>query len=128
MLSLRRSSPAEPQYRAEGCCCKEQLKNILPPKCSSPRREAPRERLRIWERSGLWACSPARGPASFAIAWREIVWRHIPAEFGKDGWYARHERHVIYWKLLPDGAVGVVTILHQRVCQLDRFREDLGEA
>ena len=62
-----------------------------------------------------------------AIARREIVWRRIPAEFGKDAWYARHERHVIYWKLLPDGAVGVVTILHERMHQLDRFREDAGE-
>ena len=64
-----------------------------------------------------------------AIARREIAWRHIPAEFGKHGWYARHERHVIYWKLLPDGAVGVVTILHQHLHlhQLDRFREDMGE-
>jgi toxin ParE1/3/4 len=62
-----------------------------------------------------------------AIARREIVGRRIPAEFGKDGWYARHERHVIYWKRLPDGAVGVVAILHERMHQLDRFREDAGE-
>jgi toxin ParE1/3/4 len=62
-----------------------------------------------------------------AIAGREVVWRRIPAEFGKDGWYARHERHVIYWKLLPDGAIGVVAILHERLHQLDRFRQDGGE-
>ncbi|MFL5294970.1 MAG: type II toxin-antitoxin system RelE/ParE family toxin [Phenylobacterium sp.] len=62
-----------------------------------------------------------------AIARRDMVWRRIPAEFGADGWYARHERHVIYWKRLPDDAIGVVTILHQRMHQLDRFREDAGE-
>lgn len=62
------------------------------------------------------------------IARREVVWRRLPAEFGQDGWCARHERHVIYWKLLPDDAIGIVTILHQRVHQLDRFREDAGEA
>ncbi|HEY0435652.1 MAG TPA: type II toxin-antitoxin system RelE/ParE family toxin [Phenylobacterium sp.] len=62
-----------------------------------------------------------------AIARREVVWRPIPAEFGVNGWYARHERHFIYWKLLPDGALGVVTILHSRMHQMDRFREDAGE-
>lgn len=69
----------------------------------------------------------AMAVAFAAIARREIVWRRIPAEFGKHGWYARHERHVIYWKLLPDGAVGVAAILHERMHQLDRFREDAGE-
>ncbi|CAN5743315.1 hypothetical protein BH11PSE1_BH11PSE1_04930 [soil metagenome] len=44
-----------------------------------------------------------------------------------DGWYARHEHHVIYWKLLPDRAVGVVNLLHEPMHQLDRFREDAGE-
>ena len=63
-----------------------------------------------------------------AIARREIVWRPIPAEFGVDGWYARHEHHLIYWKRLAGGAVGVVTILHERMHQMDRFREDAGEA
>jgi toxin ParE1/3/4 len=63
-----------------------------------------------------------------AIARRAIVWRRLPAEFGQDGWYTRHERHVIYWKLLPGDVVGVVTILHERRHQLDRFREDAGEA
>lgn len=61
-----------------------------------------------------------------AIARREILWRPVPAEFG-DGWYARHEHHLIYWRLLPDGALGIVTILHERMHQLDRFREDAGE-
>lgn len=59
-----------------------------------------------------------------AIARRQVVWRRLPAEFGQDGWYARHERHVIYWRVLPDGAIGIVTSLHQRMHQLARFRGD----
>ena len=62
-----------------------------------------------------------------AIAKREVVWRRIPAELGVDGWYARYERHFIYWKVLADGDLGIVTILHQRMHQMDRFREDAGE-
>lgn len=62
-----------------------------------------------------------------AIASRKIAWRAIPAEFGVDGFYCRHEHHYIYWRLLSDGAVGIVTILHKRMHQFDRFREDLPE-
>jgi toxin ParE1/3/4 len=61
-----------------------------------------------------------------AIAARSIPWRAIPAEFGVDGFYCRHEHHYIYWRVLADGAVGIVTILHERMHQLDRFRDDSG--
>ena len=60
------------------------------------------------------------------IAARDIMWRAIPAEFGIDGYYTRHRHHYIYWRVLSDGAVGIVTILHERMHQLDRFREDRG--
>lgn len=67
---------------------------------------------------GLFAC--------FArIAERDVVWRAVPAEFGVDGFYARHEHHYVYWRILADGAVGIVTVLHERMHQLDRFRSDL---
>jgi toxin ParE1/3/4 len=59
-----------------------------------------------------------------AIAARQFPWRPIPAEFGVDGFVCRYESHFIYWKMLADGAVGIVTVLHARMHQLDRFRED----
>jgi len=61
------------------------------------------------------------------IAARKIPWRPIPAEFGVEGFYCRHEHHYIYWRVLSDGAVGIVTVLHERMHQLDRFREDLPQ-
>jgi len=61
------------------------------------------------------------------IARHDIVSRAIPAEFGINGFYCRYERHYVYWRKLADGAVGIVTILHERMHQLTRFRED-GEA
>ena len=67
---------------------------------------------------GLFACFDG-------IASRMIPWRTIPAEFGVDGFYCRHQHHYIYWRLLSDGAIGIVTVLHERMHQLDRFREDL---
>jgi toxin ParE1/3/4 len=52
--------------------------------------------------------------------------RPVPAEFGVDGFMVRYERHVIYWRRLENGDIGIVTILHQRMHQIDRLREDLG--
>ncbi|MEZ5696325.1 MAG: type II toxin-antitoxin system RelE/ParE family toxin [Sphingomonadaceae bacterium] len=59
------------------------------------------------------------------IAKREVVWRAVPAEFGVDGFYARHEHHYVYWRILSDETVGIVTVLHERMHQMDRFRGDL---
>jgi toxin ParE1/3/4 len=59
-----------------------------------------------------------------AIAARRFPWRPIPAQFGVDGYVCRYEKHFIYWKLLADGGVGVVTVLHERMHQIDRLRED----
>ena len=58
------------------------------------------------------------------IAQRELVWRAIPADFYVDGFYWHHERHFIYWRTLPDGDIGIVTVLHERMHQMDRFRGD----
>ncbi|TCM75435.1 type II toxin-antitoxin system RelE/ParE family toxin [Rhodovulum steppense] len=52
-----------------------------------------------------------------------ILSRPIPAEFGVEGIYFRHEHHVVYWRRLSNGDVGIVTILHERMHQMDRFRE-----
>jgi toxin ParE1/3/4 len=61
-----------------------------------------------------------------AIAKREFPWRSIPAEFGVSGFVCKFERHHIYWKLLADGSVGIVTLLHERMHQIDRFRDDFA--
>ena len=55
-----------------------------------------------------------------------VMSRPVPAEFGVGGFMVRHERHVIYWRRLTNGDIGIVTILHQRMHQIDRLREDLG--
>lgn len=58
------------------------------------------------------------------IAAREQPWRRIPAEFGIDGFMCRHERHLIYWRVLDDGMVGIVTVLHERMHAIARLRDD----
>lgn len=60
------------------------------------------------------------------IATHGVASRPVPAEFGVDGFVFRYERHFVYWRPLSDGSIGIVTILHERMHQIDRFREDFG--
>ena len=55
-----------------------------------------------------------------------VLSRPIPAAFGVDGYAFRYERHVVYWRRLENGDIGIVTILHERMHQIDRFRENFG--
>jgi len=55
-----------------------------------------------------------------------VVSRPIPAAFGVDGYVCRYEKHLIYWRRLSNGDIGIVTILHERMHQIERFREDFG--
>jgi len=61
-----------------------------------------------------------------AISARSFPWRPAPAELGVDGYVCRYQKHLIYWKLLADGEVGIVTILHERMHQIERFRDDFA--
>ena len=54
-----------------------------------------------------------------------VASRPIPAEFAIDGFYFRHEHHFVYWWRLSNGDIGIVTVLHERMHQMDRVREDL---
>ena len=57
-----------------------------------------------------------------------VLSRPIPAAFGVDGYLFRYERHFVYWRTLPNGDIGIVTILHERMHQIDRFREDFSSS
>jgi toxin ParE1/3/4 len=68
---------------------------------------------------GLFACFDA-------IADRRVIWRPIPAEFGVDGYFCRYEQHFVYWRQLRGDVIGIVTVLHARMHQIERFRDDFG--
>ena len=59
------------------------------------------------------------------IASGGVFSRPIPAAFDVDGRFFRYERHYVYWKTLSNGDIGIVTVLHERMHQMDRFRDDL---
>lgn len=56
----------------------------------------------------------------------KVLSRPIPAEFGVEGFFFRYEKHFIYWKHLGNGDIGIVTILHERMHQIERFKDDFG--
>jgi plasmid stabilization system protein ParE len=58
---------------------------------------------------------------------RGVMSRPVPAEFGVDLYYFRYQQYFIYWRTLSNGDIGIVTILHARMHQIDRFREDFGQ-
>lgn len=63
------------------------------------------------------------------IASHGLLSKPIPADFGVlGGYFFRYERHFVYWRYLPDGGIGIVTILHERMHQIDRFSEDFGSS
>jgi len=55
-----------------------------------------------------------------------VISRPVPAEFGVPGFFYRFEKHFVYWKRLANGDTGIVTILHERRHQIERFRHDFG--
>ncbi|MCA0273528.1 MAG: type II toxin-antitoxin system RelE/ParE family toxin [Proteobacteria bacterium] len=60
------------------------------------------------------------------IASHGVASKPVPAEFGVDGFFFRYEHHFVYWRKLSNGDIGIVTILHERMHQMDRFREDFA--
>jgi len=51
----------------------------------------------------------------------------IPAEFGLEGFYFKYEKHIVYWRRLAGGDIGIVTVLHERMHQIERFKGDFGD-
>ena len=53
-----------------------------------------------------------------------VLSKPIPAAFEVEGYFFRYEKHFVYWRQLSNGDIGIVTILHERMQQIDRFRDD----
>ena len=61
------------------------------------------------------------------IAAKNVIWRSIPAEFGVEGYVAKCNQHIVYWKALGSGELGIVAVLHERMHQIDRMREIVAQ-
>ncbi len=60
------------------------------------------------------------------LASHAVISGPVPAEFDVKGFVSRYERHLIYWRRLDNGDAGIVTILHERMHHIERFRQDFG--
>ncbi len=60
------------------------------------------------------------------IGTHRVMSKPIPVGFGVEGYFFRYERHFVYWRRLSNGDIGIVTILHERMHQIGRFREEFG--
>jgi plasmid stabilization system protein ParE len=56
-----------------------------------------------------------------------VASKPIPAELGVEGFFFRYEHHFVYWRRLSDGDIGIAAILHERMHQIDRFKEDFRD-
>ena len=79
-----------------------------------------------WESAQVDAYVTGLFEAFEKIATHEVMSRPIPAGFGIDGFFFRYKKHLVYWKELGNGDIGIVAILHERMHQIGRFREDFG--
>lgn len=62
-----------------------------------------------------------------AVSAKNVIWRAVPAEFGVEGYFGKCEHHFIYWKVLTNGDVGILTILHERMHQIEQIRSIMHE-
>ena len=60
------------------------------------------------------------------IETRGVMSKPVPAEFEVEGYFVRYEHHFVYWRRLSNGDIGIVTVLHERMHQLDRFKDDFA--
>ena len=77
-----------------------------------------------WGEAQAKDCLTGLFEAFEGIANGAVASRPVPAEFGVDGYVFRYRRHFVYWKTLSDGAIGIVTVLHERMHRAERFQED----
>lgn len=63
--------------------------------------------------------------AAHGVADHSTPSRPIPAAFGiRDGYFFRYQHHFVYWRTLGNGDIGIVTVLHEKMHQIERFHDD----
>ncbi len=51
--------------------------------------------------------------------WRPLADKTLPGM-----WFVRHEHHFVFFRELPSGAIGVITVLHEQMDLPARVKED----
>lgn len=61
------------------------------------------------------------------IAEHHIQWRKIPSEYGVNGYFSYYKEHVIFWRELPSGAIGISSVLSQKMNIPQHLQKDESE-
>lgn len=67
------------------------------------------------------------------LADRKVPWRTlpralvIPADLQNEAWFSRYRHHYVFFRLLADGDIGVMSILHEAMDLPVRLAADLGK-
>lgn len=60
--------------------------------------------------------------------WRTIPESKLIAQVAKDNaFFSQYKRHMVYFKELDSGSIGIISILHAHMDQPARLREDLAK-
>lgn len=55
-------------------------------------------------------------------------WRPVTDKALRGIWQVRHEHHYVFFRELPSGAIGVISILHENMNLPARLKEDAKQA
>lgn len=58
------------------------------------------------------------------IAGDRVRLRPIPPDMGVAGYIHKCGQHFIYWTEIADDVIGIVTVLHERMHQIEQFAAD----
>ncbi|MBB3612546.1 type II toxin-antitoxin system RelE/ParE family toxin [Rhizobium sp. BK602] len=50
----------------------------------------------------------------------------IPADLRLEAYFSRYERHYVFFRILPSGKIGIMSLLHDRMDLPVRLAEDLS--
>jgi len=100
----------------------------VPPKIFAP---AEARLLEIWEYTlETW------GEAQADLYLRELIkaihslplqrhlWRSVPDQTLRGVWIVRHQHHFVFFRELPSGSIGIISILHTSMDLPARLKED----
>ncbi|ENN85340.1 hypothetical protein RHSP_53488 [Rhizobium freirei PRF 81] len=58
--------------------------------------------------------------------WRRLPQRlAVPADVKREAYFSRYEHHYVFFRILNNGDLGVMSILHERMDMAVRLKEDL---
>lgn len=59
-----------------------------------------------------------------SVAQKRYSWRPVADRTLRDVWFIRYEKHYIFFRALPEGDLGIISVLHESMNIPARLKED----